>query len=84
MKKLVDGGPSLVPTNQVGKSFATTVSLQVEREPKNNLIVEMDSESHPNKTVNTTGTVGPDRRHPFTDFIMDTLLPDRWKGFNRD
>ncbi|XP_068475113.1 uncharacterized protein [Phaseolus vulgaris] len=27
---------------------------------------------------------GPDRHHPFTDHIMDTPLPDKWKGFNRD
>jgi len=85
MKKLVDGGPSLVPTNQVGRSFATVASLQTMREPKNkNLTLEMDGESHPNKSVNTTGTVGTDRRHPFTDFIMDTPLPNKWKGFNRD
>jgi len=85
MKKLVYEGLSLVPTNQVSKSFATTVGPQPEREPKNNnFTVEMDGESHPNKTVNTTGTAGLDCRHPFTDFIMDTLLPDKWKGFNKD
>ncbi|XP_068498113.1 uncharacterized protein [Phaseolus vulgaris] len=28
--------------------------------------------------------MGTERRHPFTDLIMDTLLPDKWKGFNRD
>jgi len=85
MKKLVDGGPSLVQTNQVGRSFATAVGPQVERESKNNnLTGEMDGESHPNKTVNTTGSTDPDRRHPFTDFVMDTPLPDKWKGFNRD
>ena len=44
----------------------------------------MDGESHPNKTVNTTGTAGTDHHHPFTDFIMDTPLLDKWKGFNRD
>ena len=85
MKKLVDGGPSLVPTNQVGRSFATAAGPQAEREPKNNnLTVEMDGESHPNKTVNTTGTTDPDRRHPFTDFFMDTPLSDKWKGFNKN
>jgi len=85
VKKLVDGGLSLVPTNQVGRFFATVVGPQTEREPKNkNLNLEMNGESHPNKTVNTTGTVATDRRHPFTDFIMDTPLPNKWKGFNRD
>jgi len=85
MKKLVDGGPSLVPTNQVGRSFTTAVGPHAEREPKNNnLTVEMDGESHPNKMVNIIGTASPDRRHPFTDFIMDTPLSDKWKGFNRD
>jgi len=44
----------------------------------------MDAESHPSKTANTTGTAGPDRHHPFTDRVMDTPLPDRWKGINRD
>ncbi len=76
MKKLVDGGPSLVPTNQVGRSFATAVGLQTERESKNkNLTLEMDGESHPNKTVNTTCTVATDRRHPFTIFAR--TLPYR-------
>jgi len=47
MKKLVEGGPSLAPTNQVGRSFATAASPQTEREPKNkNLTLEMDDESH--------------------------------------
>jgi len=80
MKKLVEGGPSLIPTNQVGRSFATAVGPQTERESKNkNPTLEMDDESHQNKTVNTAGTVGADHRHPFIDFIMDTLLPDKWK-----
>jgi len=54
MKKLVDGVASLILTNQDGKSYATTVGLQAERELKNNFTVEMDGESHPNKTLNTT------------------------------
>jgi len=44
----------------------------------------MDGKSHPNKTNNTTGTMGPERRHPFIDLIMDSPLPDKWKSFNRD
>jgi len=44
----------------------------------------MDGESHPNKSLNTTGTTMTDRRHPFTDFVMGAPLPDKWKGFNRD
>ena len=85
MKKLVEGGSSLVPTNQVGRSFATTVGPQIERESKNKyLTLEMDGESHPNKMMNTTNTSATDRRHPFTDFVMEAPLPDKWKGFNRD
>ncbi len=85
MKKLVEGGSSFVPTNQVGRSFATAAGPQTEREPRNkNLTLEMDGESHPNKKMNTTGTTVTDRRHPFIDFVIETLLPNKWKGFNRD
>jgi len=85
MKKLVKGGPSLVPTNQVGRFFAIVVGPQTEREPKNkNPTLEMDGESHPNKTMNTTGTAVTDRHHPFTDFVVEAPLPDKWKGFNGD
>jgi len=34
IKKLVEGGPSLVPMNQVGRSFATAAGPQTEREPR--------------------------------------------------
>jgi len=34
--------------------------------------------------MNTIGTVVTDRRHPFTDFVMEAPLPDKWKGFNKD
>ena len=44
----------------------------------------MDGESHPNKAMNMTDTVVTDRRHPFTNFVMEAPLPDKWKGFNRD
>jgi len=36
MKKLVDGVPSLILTNQAGRSYTTAAGLQTEREPKNN------------------------------------------------
>jgi len=72
MKRLVEGVSSLVMTNKAGKSFATAAGLQAEKEMKNDFTLEMDGESHPNKTTNTTGTMGPERRHPFTDLIMDT------------
>jgi len=78
MKKLVEGVPSLAMTNQAGKSYATGAGLQVEKEMKNDFTLEMDGESHPNKTANTTGMAGPDQRHPFTDHIMDT--PCRTSG----
>jgi len=84
MKRLVEGVSSLVMTYQAEKSYATTAGLQAEKEMKNDLTLEMDGESHPNKTTNTTGMMGTERCHPFTDLIMDTLLPDKWKGFNRD
>jgi len=85
MKKLVEGGSSLAPTNQVGRSFATAVGPQTEKEPKNkNLTLEMDGESHPNRMINTIGTDVTDCRYPFTDFVIEAPLPDKWKGFNRD
>jgi len=70
MKKLVEGVPSLAMTNQAGKSYATGAGLQAEKETKHDFTLEMDGESHPSKTANTTGMTGP--------------LPDKWKGFNRD
>jgi len=84
MKKLVEGVLSLAMTNQAGKSYATGAGLQAEKDTKNDFTLEMDGESHPSKTANTTAMTGPDRRHPFTDRVMDTPLPDKWKGFNRD
>jgi len=84
MKKLVEGVSSLAATNQAGRSYATGAGLQAEKEVKNDFTLEMDGESHPNKTTNTTGMTGPDWSHSFTDHIMDTPLPDKWKGFNRD
>jgi len=67
----------LVLTNQVGRSFAAVAGNKV-------LTLEMDGESHPNKSLNTTGTVMTSRRHTFIDFIMEAPLPEKWKGFNRD
>jgi len=84
MKRLVEGMPSPAMTNQGGKSYATGAGLQADKDMKNDLTLEMDGESHPNKTTNTAGTMGPERCHPFTNHIMDTPLPDKWKGFNRD
>jgi len=85
MKKLVEGGSSVDPTNQVGRSFATVVGPQTEREPKNKVLtLEMDGESHPNKSLNKTGIAMTGHRHPFTDFVMEAPLSDKWKGFNRD
>jgi len=85
MRKLMDGGPSIVPTNQIGRSSATAIDPQPKREPKNkNLTLEMDGESYPNKTINIACTTTADRRHPFTDLIMEAPLPDKWRGFNRD
>jgi len=85
MKKLVEGGSSVDPTNQVGRSLAIAIDPQAKREPRNKVLtLEMDGESHPNKSLNTTDTGMTDRRHPFTDFVMGAPLPDKWKGFNRD
>ena len=85
MKKLVEGGPSVDPTNQVGRSFATAIGPQTEREPKNKVLtLEMDGESHLNKSLNTTETAMTGRRHPFTDFVIEAPLPDKWKRVNRD
>ena len=85
MKKLVDGRPSVDSTNQIGRSFAISAGPQTERESKNKVLtLEMDGESHPNKSLNMIGTAMTGRRHPFTDFVMEAPLPDKWKWFNRD
>ena len=71
-------------TNQAGRSHATGAGIQAEKDTKNDFTLEMDGESHPSMTINTTAPAGPDRRHPFTDRVMETPLPDKWKGFNWD
>jgi len=44
----------------------------------------MDGESCPNKSVCTIETLDSVCRHPYTDSIIGALLPDKWKGSNRD
>ena len=44
----------------------------------------MGGEYHPNKLLNTTRTAITGCRHPFTDFVMEAPLLDKWKGFNKD
>jgi len=84
MKKFVEGDPS-GPTNVVGRSFVTIVVPKATGEPKDKVhTLEMGDESHPSKSLNTVGTMGISRRHPFTDSTIGTPLPDKGKGFNRD
>ena len=69
----------------VGRSFATATGPKATEEPKDKIhTLEMDDKSHSNKSLNTTGTATTGCRHLFTDFVMETPLPDKWKGFNRD
>jgi len=44
----------------------------------------MDDESYLNKSVRTTATMDLVRQHPFTNVIIEALLSDKWKGFNKD
>ena len=84
-RKFVEGGPSVVPTNLVGRSFTSPPNLKTAEETKVNVLIqEMDGESHPNKSVRTTGTLDLVHRHPSTDSISGVPLPDKWKGFNKD
>ena len=84
MKRHIEGSLSAGPTNMVGGSSATVVDPKATEESKEKAQTEMGDESHPNKSLNTTVTMGTSRRHSFTDAIMSTPLPEKWKGFNKD
>jgi len=84
-KKLVEGGPSIVLTNLVDRSFTSPLNPRAVEETKDKAPTqEMDGESCPNKLVRTTDTLDSVRRHPFTDSIIEVPLSDKWKSFNRD
>jgi len=70
-KKLVEGGPSVVPTNRVGRSITSPLNPRTIEEIKDKIPTqEMNGESYPNKSIRTTGTLDSVRRHPFTDSII--------------
>jgi len=84
-KKLVEGGPSVMPTNLIGRSITSPPNPRTIEETKDKIPTqEMDGESCPNKSVHTTRTLDSVRQHPFTNSIIGVPLPDKWKGFNRD
>jgi len=85
-KKLGDGGPSVIPTNVVGKSYTSPPDPDVAegtrgRPPPQD--TEMGDESCLIRSTRTTLTADPNRRHPFTNTIIEVPLPEKWKGFNR-
>jgi len=86
-KKLGEGGPSVIPTNVVGKSYTSPPDPDVAegtrgRPPPRD--TEMGDESCLIRSTRTTLTVDLNRRHPFTNNIIEVPLPEKWKGFNRD
>jgi len=86
-KKLGEGGPSVIPTNVVGKSYTSPPDPDVAegtrgRPPPRE--TEMGDESCLMRCTRTTLTADPNRRHPFTNTIIEVPLPEKWKGFNRD
>jgi len=83
-KKLVEGGPSVGPTNVVGKSFTSPPNLRAVEKSKDKAPThEMDGESCLNKSVRMIATLDSTHRHPFTNSIIKAPLSDKWKGFNR-
>ena len=44
----------------------------------------MGDESCLMRSTRTTLTADPNRRHPFTNTIIEVPLPEKWKGFNLD
>jgi len=86
-KKLGEGGPSVIPTNVVGRSYTSSPSpRQAEgmRDKIPHRETEMDDESCLVRSARTTVTADSTRRHPFTNTIIEVPLPEKWKGFNRD
>jgi len=79
-KKLGEGGPSVL----VGKSYTSPPDRDVAegtrgRPPPRE--TEMGDESF---LIRSTLTADPNRRHPFTNNIIEVPLSEKWKGFNRD
>jgi len=86
-KKRGEGGPSIIPTNVVGKSYTSSPNPNIvegtrSRPPPRE--TEMDDESCLIRSAWTTTTANSTRRHPFTNTIIEVPLPEKWKGFNRD
>ena len=44
----------------------------------------MGDESRLIRSTRTTLTADLNRRHPFTNTIIEVPQPEKWKGFNRD
>ena len=69
-RKFIEGGPSVVPTNLVGRSFTSPPNPKTTEETKDKVCM-----------IGTSNSVC---RHPFTDSIIGVPLSNKWKGFNRD
>jgi len=86
-KKLGEGGPSVIPTNVVGKSYTSPPNPDMAEKTRGQpppWKTEMDDESCLIRSARTTVTADSTRRHPFTNTIIEVPLPEKWKGFNRD
>jgi len=81
----VEGGPSVGPTNVVGRSYTSPPNPRPIEETKDKVLThEMDGESCLNKLVRTTVTLDSIRRQPFTNAVIKAPLSYKWKGFNND
>ena len=70
-KKLLEGGPSIGPSNLVGRFYTSPPNPKPVEETKDKAPThEMDGESCVNKSAKTT--------------VIGVPLPDKWKGFNKD
>jgi len=84
-KKLREGGPSVIPTNVVGKSYTSPPNPDVAKGTRGRpppRETKMDDESCLIRSTRTTLTADPNRQHPFTNTIIEVTLREKWKGFN--
>jgi len=86
-KKLGEGGPSVIPTNVIDKSYTSPPNPDVVERTRGRpppRETEMGDESCLIRSTRTTLTTDSTCRHPFTNTIIEVPLPEKWKCFNRD
>ena len=77
-KKLEEGGPSVIPTNVVGRSYTSPPDPDVAEGTKGRpppRETEMGDESCLMRSTRTTLTADPNRRHPFTCLLYTSPSP---------